>query len=429
MKTRNLIVVAAIALALGGCGGGGGTTSAAANPNSTPSAAPTTSPAANAEPMMKSFAKVGTGRGNTLSPLDVTKHYNMPTTLTGAGQVIAIVDAPGSSTFAQIVTDLNTFSNYYNLPSQNATNTIVTHIDLSNGSRPAFNAANDWIAERNLDVQWAHAIAPQAKIILVTSKTNSASDMQLAVQTASLQPGVTAISLSYGAREFSAETGAAYDGLLKTIQAKGIAVFVASGDSGNVGNFSEWPSTSPYVTSVGGTVINTTAALTPTLNTEVVWAYGGGGTSLYELLPAYQTASIIGATDVALNTGKKRLVPDVSYNADVVSSPVAFVINGLWYVGGGTSAGAPQWAAITAMLAQNRVNLKKTSMQTLLASTPGGLNGILYQTKLDTAAMFDVRSGNNNGTGKACAICNAGVGYDAATGLGVPNVTSLVAFF
>jgi subtilase family serine protease len=315
------------------------------------------------------------------------------------------------------------------LPSQNATNTIVTHIDLSNGSRPAFNAANDWIAERNLDVQWAHAIAPQAKIILITSKTNSASDMQLAVQTASLQPGVTAISLSYGAYEFTAETGAAYDGVLKTIQAKGIAVFVASGDSGNVGNFSEWPSTSPYVTSVGGTVINTSAALAPTLNTEVVWQYGGGGTSLFESLPAYQTPSIIGPTDMALNTGKKRLVPDVSYNADVVSSPVALVINGLWYVGGGTSAGAPQWAAITALLAQNRVNLKKTSMQTLLASTSGGLNGILYQTKLNATAMFDVRVGNDNGTGKACAICNAGAGYDAATGLGVPNVTSLVAFF
>ena len=110
-------------------------------------------------------------------------------------------------------------------------------------------------------------------------------------------------------------------------------------------------------------------------------------------------------------------------------SPVGLIINSGWFVAGGTSAGAPQWAAIATLIAQNRANLKKTSLQTLIASTPNGFNGLMYQTKLDQAALFDIQKGNDNTSGKTCALCNAGTGYDAATGLGVPNVNALLAFF
>ena len=385
--------------------------------------------AGTSEPMVKSFAFVGSGKSSTLSPSDMVKHYKIPTTLTGAGQTIAIIDAPGSVPFPQMVTDLNTFSNYYSLPIQTSTNTIVTHIDLSSGTSPIPRSSNDWFGERALDVEWAHAIAPQAKIILVTAKSNSWADMIAAVSKAAAQPGVTAISLSWGGAEYSGETGAAYDGVLKSIQAQGIVVFASSGDSGDFGNYSNWPSVSPYVTSVGGTQIDVTAALAPTLTGEVVWSGSGGGTSYYEPLPSYQNLTTVGTTDITLDTGKKRLVPDVAYNADNMFSPVGLIINSGWFVAGGTSAGAPQWAAIATLIAQNRANLKKTSLQTLIASTPNGFNGLMYQTKLDQAALFDIQKGNDNTSGKTCALCNAGTGYDAATGLGVPNVNALLAFF
>lgn len=365
----------------------------------------------------------GTGVGSTLSPADMIAHYSFPPSLTGAGQTIAIVDAPGSTNPA---VDLNNFSSHYKLPLCNVANPCFSQIDLSKGA--TVSAQNDWKYEVALDVQWSHALAPAAHILLVTAKSSSLTDMMAAVQAAAAQPGVAAISMSWGAIEFSAETSSAYDGVLKSIQASGIVLLASSGDSGDNGANQEWPAASPYVTSVGGTSITTVGYALPTVATEVAWSLGGGGASIYEAMPGFQSAALAGTTVLSLDK-TKRAIPDISYNADPNHSPVAMVVGNGWYAAGGTSAGSPQWAAITALLAQQRAVKNETTMQALVKSNASGFNGVIYQAKLDQTSFFDVTSGSDNTSRTTCALCVAGKGYDAVTGLGAPNVTNLLSFF
>lgn len=365
----------------------------------------------------------GTGIGGTLSPSDLVKHYNLPSTLNGAKQTIAIVDAPGSGNPA---TDLNIFSTYYNLPMCNTTNPCFSHIDMSNGA--AVSANNDWKYEISLDTQWAHAIAPASNIVLVTAKSSALADIMEAIQIAAAQPGVVAISMSFGAGEFNSETSAAFDGVLKTIQASGIVLLASSGDAGNNGTNQEWPAASPYVTSVGGTSIKSVGYLPPSVASEIAWAFGGGGASLLEAIPSYQSTYLAGTKVIALDK-TKRAIPDIAYNADPNYSPVAVVVSGGWWAIGGTSAGAPQWAAIVSLIAQQRTTKGESSMQTLVKGNSAGFNGIIYQAKLDSTSFFDITAGTDDTARTACALCTAGKGYDAVTGLGVPNVTNMLTFF
>jgi subtilase family serine protease len=290
---------------------------------------------------------LGTGLAGSLSPSDLRTHYNVPATATGAGQTIAIIDAPASNNAAN---DLNSFSTYYKLPLCNTANPCFTQYTMPGAKIPARFTSNDWAGEVALDVEYAHAIAPSATILLVTAKSSAIGDMVAAVQYAATQPGVVAISMSWGINEGLAAT-AANDNILKAIQAQGIALIASSGDTGDNGSNNEWPAVSPYVTSVGGTSIKTVGYSLPTVATEVAWSLGGGGVSTMEAMPAFQS-SFISASEKALDPNAKRLVPDVSYNADTVASPVVTMVNGSWSGSGGTSAGAPQWAAIVALVAQ-----------------------------------------------------------------------------
>ena len=439
MKSTNLNVNTLLACffssALTACGGGGiGSFAASSGPSAIAASAGDqllVAPHSHTTPLAQIDyqnirALIGTGIGATLSPTDLRTHYSLPGTLTGAGQTIAIVDAPGAINPTGVAADLNAFSTYYKLPLCNASNPCFKQIDLSNGVKVA--ATDSWKYEVSLDVQWAHAMAPAASIVLVTARTAGMADMLVAVQTAAAQPNVVAISMSWGAYEFSTETSAAYDGVLKNIQASGIILLASSGDSGNNGSNQSWPAASPYATSVGGSSIKTVGYALPTVATEVAWSLGGGGASLYEAMPGYQTTALAGTAILTMDK-TKRAIPDIAYNADPTYSPVGVIVGGSWYAEGGTSAGAPQWAAITALLAQQRVNKKESSLPILVKSSANGFNGIIYQAKLDAASFFDVTSGNDNTAAKACALCSAGKGYDAVTGLGVPNVNNMLAFF
>ncbi len=348
----------------------------------------------------------------------------MPTQFTGAGQAIAIVVAPGTSNPAN---DLNAFSRYYNLPQCTANNPCFTLIDLSNGAKVS--PSNDWAVEIALDTQWAHAIAPGAQIILIQSKSTSMSDLMAAVRLAVTQKNVVAVSMSWGATEFSNETSTAYDGFFA--QYPNIAFIAPAGDNGNNGHNQIYPAASPYVTAVGGTSIHS-LNLPITSTTETAWSLGGGGPSIYETMPAYQSNYLIASKDLAVlgANGHRRGIPDVAYNADPNMSPLAVNIKGLWYGVGGTSEGVPQWAGIIANFAQYLQTKGTTLAKTI---TPfQGLNGVLYQTKLDQAnslSFFDVTSGSDNtGTG-LCILCSASTGYDDVSGLGVPNVGILFGHF
>ena len=313
------------------------------------------------------------------SPSQIRKAYNLLSS-GGNGTTIAIVIAFHTPS---ILNDLTVFSNQFGLPPPTSSNfevhKMATYIATD----------SDWGQEAALDVEWAHAIAPDAKILLVEAISNSGSDLLAAIDYATSRPNVVAVSMSWGGSEdYDDNTNNAY------FNKPGIAFFAASGDDGSG---VMWPSSSPNVIAVGGTTLN--LASDGTVISEIGWSGSGGGISTYEDIPAYQIS-------YGLNISK-RAVPDISYNADPQTG-VATYFNSRWYKVGGTSAGAPQWAAIHA-LGRSVTNIN------------------LYQkAKLAYASYFrDITLGSNGGY-------NAAVGYDYVTGLGSPltvNYLSTVEVF
>ncbi len=388
------------AVLLAACGGGGGSTDV-----TTASASIAPQFHASVQPAVSGAS----GYRGTLSPSDLINHYNIINNYNGAGQTIAIVDAVGKT--SPIAADLNTFSSYYGLPQCNSANPCLQTISMS--SNPTTVAG--WEGETALDIQWAHAIAPAATIVLVQAASDSASDLFAAVQRAQAIPGVVAISMSWGALEFASETQ--YDSLFSG--KPGIAYFAATGDNGDKANYQStiYPAASPYVTAVGGTSINSLTAPV----SEIAWSGGGGGYSKYEIQPGFQSNFLNATNDptLALNQGHRSL-PDVAYNA---GTPVGIVVNGSWQAVAGTSAAAPQWAAIAARLAQY-LQAQGTSLPAQL-TVVGGFNSVLYQVKLNSAFQ-DIVSGTNNAGNSPCGVCSATTGYDDLTGLGVPDVTNLL---
>ncbi|MBV8665651.1 MAG: DUF4214 domain-containing protein [Burkholderiaceae bacterium] len=363
------------------------------------------------------FGIGGTGTNGSLSPADLRKHYNVPSSLTGAGQTIAIVDAPGSGNVAD---DLNTYSQYYGLPQCNSANPCFQHIDLSNGA--AIDGTKDWGSEIELDTQMVHAMAPGATIILVTAASSNGSDLQAAVNYAANLPGVTAVSMS-----FTVSSGFSYaqEAVFAGYQARGWPVFFASsGDSGHQ-TYAPYPAESQYVTSVGGTRINSVTWNSP--SSETAWQYSGGGRSFWVLAPDWQLTTI--PVPYLLSNTSSRAVPDVAAVADFKYSAVSVYYKDNWVLMGGTSASAPIWAGISALLGQYLAN-QNISLSNLVSKTKGGFNGLLYGTVQSPgtgSGFYDITSGTNNLTTSLCALCTAQTGYDDVTGLGTPNVASLFA--
>jgi subtilase family serine protease len=192
-------------------------------------------------------------------PSDIASAYNLNALfnagLDGTGTTVAIVDAYGSTTIAN---DVAAFSYYMGLPAPNLT--IVGTPTESNFSTDA-NAG--WAAETTLDVEWVHAIAPGAKILLVVTPTNSFNDLFNGIITAASTPGVSVISNSWSGYDIGiagdSEFYGSADVLLAAIDGVGIAVNFATGDDGNnadqlggVYTSTGWPASSPYATGVGG---------------------------------------------------------------------------------------------------------------------------------------------------------------------------------
>jgi subtilase family serine protease len=371
------------------------------------------------------FGIGGHGVNGSLAPADLLVHYGIPASLNGSGQTIAIVDAPGTG---DVVDDLNVFSQYYNLPQCNSANPCFQHIDLSNGA--AVPASDDWGSELALDTQMVHAIAPAAKIILVTANSGSSSDLYSAINYAAGLTGVTAVTISFTDISISPTDAQNEDNLLSGFQSnKGLVFFAASGDAGNYSlQGVSYPAESPYVTAVGGTRINSVAWASAT-QSEVAWQFSGGGFSLSTLMPNWQSSYLSSIASPIL--GSYRLVPDVSAVADYQHSAIAIYYKQRWVMTGGTSASSPIWAGISALFAQYLSN-KGQSLPALIKATSGGFNGLIYQTRVTQGAsvgFYDIVSGTNNLTSNTCNVCTATIGYDGVTGLGVPNVTKFFANF
>ncbi len=251
----------------------------------------------------------------------------------GTGQTIAIVDEYHD---ANLQASLNVFDVQYGLPSL-----TVNVIDQAGNQ-----SDSGWATEETLDVEWAHAIAPGAKITVVESSPGTTSSQEFsnlmnAVKTASQVPGVSVVSMSWGYTESSGESSSD-----STFLASGITFIAASGDSGAI----QWPSTAPGVLSVGGTML--TLSGTGGYGSETGWNNSGGGVSAFETEPSFQK--------VVQSTGN-RSTPDVSFDGNPQSGVSIYVIlpgasadQGKWGVVGGTSVGAPAWAGIMAIVNQGR---------------------------------------------------------------------------
>ncbi|HZZ73975.1 MAG TPA: fibronectin type III domain-containing protein [Pirellulales bacterium] len=313
----------------------------------------------------------------------------------GKGQTIAIIDAYNDP---NITADLAVFDAAYGI----AAPPSFSIVNQNGGtSLPGTDPSQGWEGEIALDVEWAHAIAPGANIILVEANSASDSDLFAAVNWARNQAAVSVISMSWGSDDNSAyksnDQSLSNTYLVTPAGHQGITFVASSGDDGHP-NF---PSESPNVLAVGGTdlyltssgAITSETAWTPTTSGGQTWS-GGGGTS----------------TEFS---GRK--VPDVSYNAGVaVAVYDTFGPDHGWVGIGGTSAGAPQWAALIAIADEGRaLNGQATlngATQTLAA---------LYAAP--SADFHDITSGSTQ-------FQSAAVGYDLATGIGTPAANLLIPY-
>ncbi len=350
---------------------------------------------------------------NGYTPAQIRHAYGVDSlTVDGAGQVIGLVDAYDDPAAAG---DLQTFIRAFDLRSMNGLPGMPS-CTVATGPHPCFQrvaggnttpASTGWVLETSVDTQWAHAIAPGADVLLVEAKDDNFSPLFKAVD-AAVDLGAQVVSMSWGGPEFAKE--AHFD---RRFQRDGVTFTASSGDSGSGVNY---PAASPYVLAVGGTTLplddhgNLTAL-------ETAWGGSGGGISAYESEPAYQSRYPIP------DTGGRRGVPDVAYDADT-STGVAVYGSTLnqgqpaWFQTGGTSISAPQWAGLIALANQGRAagTLSSDDLSDMFAYDAA--TGPAY-----TANYRDIASGTNGPCG---AMCNAAVGYDFVTGLGSPLASVLV---
>jgi subtilase family serine protease len=390
----------------------------------------------------------------------------------GQGVTVAVVDSFGSNT---IRTDLNNFNTQFGLPHMcGEANHVCAAGDPTfdvlcvqactdtKSPPPTANSAGKqdrsaWIVEVSLDVEWVHAVAPRANVLLVTTPTAETLGVQGLPQMMNSEQYVIdhglaqVISQSFGASEQTFNSTAALENLRSTFKsatAHNVSVLASTGDFGNT-NLAKtpaggananplipfpnvaWPSSDPLVTAVGGTYLCMDAATGTSVDSsapsgqcpdhpgqrEVGWIDAGGGFSSIFSKPAYQNALPPGS-NTAANVGNTRAIPDVAMDASSRTGVLVYA-NGSWFIVGGTSVASPCFAGVVAIADQ--VN----------GAPLGFLNNALYKIGADpvryASDFFDVTTGNND-------ILNtpqdpnyaATTGWDPVTGLGTPNAVNLV---
>jgi subtilase family serine protease len=376
-------------------------------------------------------------------PDQVEAAYNLPALYrggtTGKGRTIVIVDAFGSPTISN---DLLEFDQYLGLGTPPLRVVKVGH-------GPAFNPGNgdmlDWAEETTLDVEYAHAGAPAAKIVLVEAARETAQQLALAVQYAVQHKLGDVISLSWGEPEqaLGRQFVSTYSSIFSQAAKSRITIVASSGDSGvsgqdNNGHYyrhpvASWPATSPFVTAVGGTRLNLNAsgarngldtAWNDTYNSAVNnFLFGdegpnplatGGAKSVYYGRPSYQR----GVSGV---TGGQRGIPDISMSASCSVAVAIFQTfsggQGGWNASCGTSESAPMFAAVVALADQ------------VAGHGLGLVNPALYALAAKHAAgIVRVASGNNTVSFSGVTVHGYSVrkGYNLVTGLGSVNGRYLV---
>ena len=396
----------------------------------------------------------------------------------GAGKTIAIIDSFGSPTIAD---DLHVFDSAFGLqpmcgetgvtctPGMPTFQTLEVQGSPPLVSQPPNNGTGQedhfgWAVEVSLDVEWAHATAPGANIILVTTPTAETlgvqgfPQMMNAIQYVVDHHLADVISMSLGAGEGSFASANSLLNLRKALvdaQANNVTVLAATGDNGSANVLKQpvknpplipypsvgWPASDPLVTAVGGTYHCTDPNSTtspPTVDStdppvncqganagqaEVGWIDGGGGYSILFPRPDYQNNLPAGSSFVGSSVGapgpnsNMRGVPDVAYQASARTAPLVYLSAFGWFTVGGTSCSAPQWAGLVAIADQ------------ISGADLGFINPGLYKIGSDPTRyandFFDVTHGNNGAFAPNIPGYSASTGWDAVTGLGTPNAANL----
>jgi subtilase family serine protease len=372
------------------------------------------------------------------SPQDIQTAYGVNNLLNrgdnGRGETIVIIDSYGSPT---ITADLASFDAGFGLPAPPSFR-ILSPLGTVPYDPTTYPDEPDWAAETTLDVEWSHAMAPDASIVLLTSPVDETEGVQGLPQFDQLENYALdhhlgqVISQSWGATENTLFNAAGqqvindFEATYARAAASGVTVFASAGDAGNANVETDgstiypfstvnFPASSPLVTAVGGTTLTTDTS--GNYQSETVWnsdgGATGGGVSQHFAEPLYQR--FLPASDQSLLGGHRGL-PDISWNADP-NTPVLVYLSFLgasetgYFFIGGTSEGSPQWAGLTADLNQ-------------LAGHPVGfLNPYLYALGAAGVGFHDVTIGNNGLDG--IPGYSATPGWDAATGWGSPDLGQL----
>lgn len=399
------------------------------------------------------------GRVPCYNPDTIRKAYGLTALLNagfdGRGQTIVILDAFGSPTAAS---DLKTFDATFGIPDPPSFSVVTMPgtpaFDINDGNQVG------WAEETSLDVQWSHAIAPGANIVLVAAASNSDDDLIAGLNFALDHHLGNVVSMSFGESEaFLTDAEGkrivkAWERAFKKAHRQHVTLFVSSGDQGSTNTADDagdvfpfqnvsYPASSIRVTGVGGTNLffgigDGRANPCGTYLGETVWndepngiaAAGGGGVSALFSIPDFQEDGLSRSLRKTLRG--HRGVPDLAYNAGVVGGVLvtlgflgpAGIPPGSFFVFGGTSAGAPQWSGVISDINQ------------ALARPAGFINDQLYRLGrsgvLDTL-FHDVTEGDNgfcfftvpNGEFGCIPGFSATPGYDLGTGWGTPNLGRL----
>jgi subtilase family serine protease len=320
----------------------------------------------------------------------------------GAGVTVAIVDAYDSPS---ALADLNTFSTQFGLPTFPAAAGSVCRPTFTKvgqtGSATLPKRNSGWEVEINLDVQWVHAIAPCANILLVEATSSSTNNLLAAITYAGANAQV--VSNSWGGGEFRGES--TYDSYFKVAH----VVFLAS--SGDTGGIVEWPSVSASVLGVGGTNLPVSASGGLGSGAETAWNGSGGGCSAQEPKPALQNV-------ITFPTAcSRRGAPDVAASGGPNSAVAVYVSKqGGWFPVYGTSLACPMWAGMVSIADSLRAAASKVALSNATLADVYSAYTSSYSTN-----YTDITSGK---AGSYSAV----KGWDFVTGLGSPKLANLVPY-
>lgn len=346
--------------------------------------------------------QAGPGSAVAFYPSDIYSAYGITPSLGGgSGVTIAIIDAYDSP---NAEADLGVFSTMFGLPACTTANGCFKKVNESGGTvLPPRNTG--WEVEINLDVQWVHAMAPNARILLVEASSANSNDLLTGVLYAKQVASV--VSMSWGGGEASSETQ-----VDSAFVQSGVTFLSSSGDTG--GQVS-WPSSSPNVIAVGATDLASSGGHLATPVVETAWSGTGGGCSLYESQPVAQNGFVPSSC-------RNRGVPDVSMNGGNVSAVAVYVsLEGGWYSVYGTSVAVQLYAGFMGTVNGLRGRPLTSALSDLYAAAAGSSSGTSTGTTTSTSTPPTPGS-PSSGIPGAGALGSPQLLRAAASPEGVPGV-------